>query len=82
MNKSPSLIGHDTSIIGGGIRMPNVPETAVVPVAIDLEYPWSIMFGIAIRPSNTTDAPITPVEAARMIPITIIVLSDGNYTFL
>ena len=41
MNKSPSEIANwsdmITSIIDGGIRMPSVPEAAIVPVAMGFE---------------------------------------------
>jgi len=57
-----------TSIMLGGIRIPSVPEAATVPVARLLEYPWLSMAGRDKKPNSTTEAPMMPVDAARMIP--------------
>ena len=74
MNKSPterfSWSAMMTSIMLGGMRIPRVPEAATVPRASDLSYPCRSMMGRERTPRSTTDAPMMPVEAARMMPIT------------
>ena len=60
-----------TSMMLGGIRMPSVPEAAIVPVASSVLYLRSIITGSAIRLIITTEAPMIPVVAARMVPMTV-----------
>ena len=60
-----------TSMIDGGIRIPSVPEAATTfpSPASAWNSPACIIDGSDSTPSRTTDAPMIPVEAARMIPI-------------
>ena len=60
-----------TSMMLGGIRMPSVPDAAIVPVASSMLYLRCSMTGSAIRLIITTEAPMMPVVAARMVPITV-----------
>jgi hypothetical protein len=61
----------NTSIMLGGIKMPRVPEAAMVPVASAGEYlRWSIT-GKASSVSITTVAPTIPVVAAMIVPISV-----------
>ena len=60
-----------TSMMLGGIRMPSVPDAAMVPVASSRLYSRSTMTGSAIRLIITTEAPMMPVVAARMVPMTV-----------
>ena len=60
-----------TSIIDGGIKIPKVPDAAIVPVARDLSYFLSNITGNANSVIITTDAPIIPVVAAIIVPIIV-----------
>ena len=60
-----------TSMMLGGMRMPSVPDAAIVPVASSMLYLRWIITGSAIRLIITTDAPMIPVVAARMVPMTV-----------
>ena len=80
MNRSPtdSAIWSAiiTNMIEGGIRMPNVPDAATTPEANVGAYFCSIMEGSDNTPSSTTDAPMMPVDAARMMPIMVTVIAS------
>ncbi len=58
-----------TSMIDGGMRMPNVPAEAMTPMDNRLSYPAASMGGSEIRDSRITEAPTTPIGAARMVPM-------------
>ena len=60
-----------TSMIEGGIRIPSVPEAAMVPVASFGLYPACSMVGRARSVIMTTDAPMMPVAAAKIVPIKV-----------
>ena len=60
-----------TSMIDGGIKIPKVPEAAIVPVASEGLYLRSNITGKASKVIITTDAPIIPVVAAIMVPIIV-----------
>ena len=70
-----------TSMILGGIKIPNVPDPQTTPTASGLLYPCFNMVGTDNSPSNTTDAPIIPVAAASMIPIRATVTASPPRTF-
>ena len=60
-----------TSMMLGGISIPSVPEAAMVPVESSMLYLRSTMTGSAIRLIITTEAPMMPVVAARIVPMTV-----------
>jgi hypothetical protein len=64
----------------GGMRIPRQPDAATVPNAKDLLYFCFSIIGKDITPNNTTDAPIIPVEAARIIPIKATVMAKPPLT--
>ena len=67
----PSRSAMMTSMMLGGISIPSVPEAAMVPVASSRLYSRSTMTGSAIRLIITTEAPMMPVVAARIVPMTV-----------
>ena len=60
-----------TSMMLGGMRMPSVLAAAMVPVASSWLYLRSSMIGSAIRVIITTEAPMMPVLAAMIVPMTV-----------
>ena len=66
-----SISPMTTSMIDGGIRMPSVPAEAMVPIASACRSPAASIGGSAISESSTTEAPTTPIGAARMVPMTM-----------
>ena len=75
MNNVPTEIANKsaiiTNIIEGGIKIPKVPEAAIVPVDNDLSYFLSNITGNAKSVIITTEAPIIPVVAAIIVPIIV-----------
>ena len=61
--------------------MPRVPEPAMVPSARCFEYPCFSIAGRDSRPRRTTDAPMMPVDAARMMPMAVTVTARPPRTF-
>ncbi len=84
MNRSPTdraiWSAIITSMMDGGMRMPSVPEADTTPAARDGLYFCSIMDGNDKTPSNTTDAPMMPDDAARMMPIMVTVMAKPPRT--
>ena len=70
------------NIILGGIRIPNVPDAAITPVARAWLYFCLIIGGNAKAVIIVTDAPIIPVIAARTVPITVTDIARPPGTFL
>src|SRR5210317_1497768 len=61
-----SIIGPiTTSIILGGINIPNVPPAVIVPAANLTSYPDLFMDFAAMIPKIVTEAPTIPVAAAK-----------------
>ena len=75
MNTLPTEIAIKSaiiiSIILGGISIPSVPEAAITPVASAWLYPCRIIVGNARAVIIVTEAPIIPVIAANIVPITV-----------
>ena len=59
------------SMMLGGINIPSVPEAAMTPHDIAWLYPCRIIVGRAKAVIIVTDAPIIPVMAAKIVPITV-----------
>ena len=65
----------------GGIRMPSVPEAAITPVARAWLYLWRSIVGSASAVIMVTDAPMMPVMAARIVPMTVTDIARPPGTF-
>ena len=85
INKSPTDIltwsPIITSIILGGIKIPNVPVAQTTPQA---KFGLYLFFNIRGTPkivNNTTAAPIIPVEAASKTPINTIDIASPPLVF-
>ncbi len=59
------------SMMLGGMRMPSVPDAAMVPQASAWLYPCFIIVGSASAVIMVTDAPMIPVIAARIVPMMV-----------
>ena len=70
------------NIILGGIKIPNVPEAAITPVASAGLYFCFNIVGNAKAVIIVTDAPIIPVIAARTVPMTVTAIAKPPLTFL
>ena len=70
------------SMILGGIRIPSVPDAAMTPVDKAWLYPWRIIVGRARAVIIVTEAPIMPVIAASIVPITVTASANAPGTFL
>ena len=69
------------SMMLGGIRIPRVPAAAMEPQASALLYPCLSMVGNAMAVIMVTDAPMIPVMAARMVPMTVTARARAPGTF-
>ena len=64
----PKRSAISTSMMLGGIRMPKVPTEQAVPTARLLLYLACSIGPTESMPSNATEAPTMPVEAASSMP--------------
>ncbi len=64
-----------TSMTLGGIRMPRLPPAQTTPEANPLSYFRLSMEGIAIRVMAVTVAAMTPVQAAKIVQVTIVAMA-------
>ena len=60
----------------GGMRMPSVPAATIDPAAIDLSYPRVTIGASAMSVRIVTDAAMTPRQAARIVPKTIVTIAS------
>ncbi len=60
----------------GGMRIPSVPPAQTEPVINSLLYPRLSILGIAISPIIVTEAAITPTQAAKMVPIAMLLTAN------
>ncbi len=58
-----------TTVMEGGIAVPNEPLAQMVPEIRDLSYWCLSMTGTASMPITASVAPTTPLAAAKMVPM-------------
>ena len=71
---------YTTSMMLGGIRIPRVPDATMLPAARGLSYPRDNIGSRAIRVRMVTEAAMTPRQAARIVPNTIVTTASPPFS--